>query len=196
MDRKKSATVLGFVVIAVFMGLLTVLPEITRKKNYAVPDKSTPETLTKFPMVQKFRVLNVDGKKVVTPGKEVTLEEVAKGRDLIVNFWATWCPPCIEELPSLEMLTRQMRQSTNPMPLVVAISVDETVQEVKGLVQTLDFVPSFIVLHDPSGHFAMTVGTTKFPETYWIKADGKLVHKWPGPQEWLSRDVLSQLSRK
>lgn len=196
MDRKQSATVLGFVIIAVFMGLLAVLPEFTRKKNYAVPDNSTPETLTKFPMEQKLRVLNIDGKKVVSTGKETTLAELAKGRDLIINFWATWCPPCIEELPSLEMLTRQMHQSSNPLPLVVAISVDETVEDVKGLVQTLDFVPSFIVLHDPSGMFAMTVGTKKFPETYWVKADGKLVYKWPGPQDWLSRDVLSQLSRK
>ena len=195
MNRPTNGTILGFAIIAIFMGSLAFLPEVLRQKHYAVPDKSAPETLSQFPMTQKFRVLNIDAQKRVTVGKETTLEEVAKGRDLIINFWATWCPPCIEEFPSLEMLGRQLK-ATPSLPLVVAISVDAKFEDVKELIPKLDFVPSFVVLHDPNGDFAMTVGTNKFPETYWVKANGKLVHKWPGPQEWLSRDVLSQLSRK
>lgn len=115
-------------------------------------------------------------------------------RTLIINFWATWCPPCIEELPSLEYLHRRLRiNSSTQLPILVTISVDEQPKEVVQLFSTLDFEPTLIVLSDPNGYFSRSLGTLKFPETYWIDSSGRILHKWIGPQNWLSAEVLGLL---
>ena len=176
-------------IAAVFVALV-YLPSLTRKTQFTFPagDQKTVET---FPVdVVLPRVAN--GKT----GNPTTLRELAKQHKggLIVNFWATWCPPCLEELPSVEYLNRQLASSTDPnLPKLVTISVDETSDVIFSLYRTLDFTPSFLVLHDKTGDTARAVGTSKFPETYWINSEGKILHKWIGPQNWLSGDVLKTL---
>lgn len=111
---------------------------------------------------------------------------------LIVNFWATWCPPCLDELPALDYLNRQLdkQRGAGKLPLLVTISVDEASQDVSGLFETLDYKPTVLVLHDPNGYFSARMGTTRFPETYWVEPTGGVRHKWIGPQNWLSEEVL------
>lgn len=116
---------------------------------------------------------------------------VAEHRTLIINFWATWCPPCIEELPSLEYLNRRLDiRGSLHTPILVTISVDEQPKQVGQLFSTLDFEPTLLVLSDPNGYFSRSLGTLKFPETYWIDSSGRILHKWIGPQNWLSAEVL------
>jgi cytochrome c biogenesis protein CcmG, thiol:disulfide interchange protein DsbE len=127
---------------------------------------------------------------------KITLAELAahSTEGLLVNFWATWCPPCLEELPALDYLNRQLeRAPKGKMPLLVTISVDEAVEDVSGLFETLDFSPTLLVLHDPNGNFSAELGTTRFPETYWISPSGAIQYKWIGPQNWLSEEVLVTL---
>lgn len=127
--------------------------------------------------------------------KKVSLKELAT-RNLLINFWATWCDPCIEEIPSLNLLAKQLHLAqSKTTPLLVTISVDETAVAVKKLEESLSRKYEFIVLHDPDGKWAKSLNITKFPETFLIAPDGKLLFKWIGPQDWLSLETLQILSR-
>jgi thiol-disulfide isomerase/thioredoxin len=136
----------------------------------------------------------------ITPGsngERVSLEElVGQAQEgILVNFWATWCAPCLEELPALESMHRQLSSGKGiKLPKLVTISVDEKRSDITALYKTLPFQPSFEVLHDPDGTFAESLGTTRFPETYWIKLNGQVTYKWLGPQFWLSESILRRLA--
>lgn len=189
----------GIGLIAAFMAVLVAGPRLFQKTHYtmegAAPDRPA---LTSFPTEVALPLLRAETGKA-RPDKALDLKSLAKEHPggLIVNFWATWCPPCVEELPSLEQLNRQLEARRDPrLPKLVTISVDETPGDVTSFFKTLDYTVSFLVLYDKEATFSRSVGTTKFPETYWIDASGKILHKWIGPQNWLAGDVLGRLSRK
>lgn len=115
---------------------------------------------------------------------------------LLVNFWATWCDPCIEEIPTLAALGTQLQaQSDQALPLLVTISVDDNAEAVRKFSKTLERPLPFLVLHDPDGSFSRQLGVTKFPETFLIDSKGKILQKWIGPQDWLSLEVLQTLKK-
>jgi len=102
-----------------------------------------------------------------------------KGKLVLVNFWATWCPPCRDEMPSLTRLAQSFdRQSFE----VLAVSVDDGWEPIdKFLAQ-----PStpFRVALDSGAKVSRLYGTTKFPESYLVDRDGKLLLKFVGPRNW------------
>ncbi len=100
-----------------------------------------------------------------------------KGKVIALNFWATWCKPCLEEVPSLERLTRR----SGTMDLVVlAVSVDKSFADIrKALPDT-----NLNILHDPTSEIARKYGTLKFPETWIIDKDGKVVARFIGSRNW------------
>ena len=110
-------------------------------------------------------------------GKQVSLGDYAD-KVVFVNFWATWCPPCVEEMPSMQRLA--MKMDDDPRFVMLAVSADE------GWPVVRDFFkrpPPFEVLLDKSGEMAKRYGTEKFPETYVI-VDGRLVGYIVGPRNW------------
>lgn len=139
--------------------------------------------------------------KGVTPGQSISLEEILKHEarisgKFIVNFWATWCDPCIEEIPSLGALADQLQFHPNKsLPLLLTISVDESAETVRKFEKTFDHGLPFLVLHDPGGNFSKQLGIFRFPETFLIDAKGKILQKWIGPQDWLSLEVLQFLRK-
>lgn len=175
-----------------FLGGLAVLPGLFKRTHFLYTASTIEAPVAKpVSLDTSFGTIRISGK----PGS-LSLKDLlaAHPGGLIVNFWATWCPPCLEELPSLELLHRQLREKNDPrLPWLVTISVDEKPAEVHGLLKTLAFQPSFDILHDPEGTFAEDLGTSRFPETYWIDAQGKVLHKWLGPQDWVSDSVLQRL---
>ncbi len=180
----------GILALLVFLGFLPLVIAKTRF-TYTPSDKATA-TRPKFDMDRAFPLL-------MKQGAPVSLKELTQGHPggVIVNFWATWCPPCIEELPSLEELDRQLKAKADPLlPKLVTVSVDAHAQEVAALYRTLPFRPGFLVLHDPDAAFAESLGSEKFPETYWIAPDGTVKYKWLGPQDWTAQSVLQVLARR
>ena len=108
------------------------------------------------------------------------LDSVAgPGKVVFVNFWATWCPPCVEEMPSMKRLAERM--ASDPNFVLLAVSADDEWGPVRDFFQTK--APPFEVLLDASGKLARQYGTEKFPETY-IIADGELVGYVIGPRDW------------
>jgi thiol-disulfide isomerase/thioredoxin len=183
-----------------FLVLLAFLPKWTRRTQFQFDSVKQPSAGEKavFPMDHAFVVVTGAGNLPagLKGRKQVTLGDLAvqSPGGLLVNFWATWCPPCLDELPALDYLNRQLhRQSREKLPLLVTISVDELGQDVTGLFETLDFSPTVLVLHDPNGYFSARMGTTRFPETYWVEPGGAVRYKWVGPQNWLSEEVLGTL---
>lgn len=144
----------------------------------------------RFPVDTKLQVLRLTESKAT----KLSLSDLPKNEmGYVIHFWATWCPPCIEELPSVELMHRQLDKVGAPHPTLITISVDEKSEDVTKFLKTLGSETTFTILFDPEAETARALGTSRFPESYWIRADGTVRHKWIGPQNWNSRDVLSLL---
>lgn len=113
-----------------------------------------------------------------------------RGQVVVLNFWATWCPPCVEEMPSLVEMQRRMKAKGIA---VVAVSVD--VDE-KAYHQFLkDHNVNLITVRDPSQKKANMYGTFRFPETYVIDRKGAMRRKFIGAIDWTSPDILAFLAK-
>ena len=167
-------------------------PRLKRKHFVYTSAGDISSSRSIFPLNQKLTLLKPD-----RVSGAVLLSALAKNHPggLILNFWATWCPPCVEELPSLELLARQLdARKDSYLPQIVAISVDEKPQDVFGFFRTLDFHSSLQLVHDKDGMFARSIGTVRFPETYWVNPSGAVLYKWVGPQNWVSADILERIA--
>ena len=109
--------------------------------------------------------------------RPVTLSAL-RGRVTLVNFWATWCPPCVEEAPSLEALARANRKK--PLSLL-AVSVDESWPTVRGFFAK---GTEMTVLLDPTKATPLRYGTEKFPETFIVDKEGKVRFYVIGARDW------------
>jgi thiol-disulfide isomerase/thioredoxin len=124
-------------------------------------------------------------------GKAVTVAD-ARGQVLFVNFWATWCPPCREEMPSMLQLARELTARHPGKFRMVAVSVDEGWPEVEKFFGGR--LPAGIdVVLDPEqkatrDYYCSVRGgcpdSYKFPETYIVDASGRLVNYVVGPRDW------------
>jgi peroxiredoxin len=114
------------------------------------------------------------------------------GKTLILNFWASWCQPCVEEAPSLTALQQNLASSG---VVVLGISID------KNPKLYADFIKRFHLdiqtMRDPDSNIAASYGTYKIPETYIIDKNGKVVQKFigspPGPNYWADPELISFL---
>ncbi len=186
-----KATILGFSLIVLFFCALIFTPKLLERVRFKMDFAGWPQVRSeRFPVDTKLQVLRLNGNKI----PKRSLSDLPKNEmGYIVHFWATWCPPCIEELPSIELMHRQFERMEKPHPTLVTISVDEKSEEVTKFLKTLGSETTFTILFDPEAETAKALGTTRFPESYWIRPDGSVRHKWIGPQNWSSREVLSLL---
>jgi cytochrome c biogenesis protein CcmG, thiol:disulfide interchange protein DsbE len=102
-----------------------------------------------------------------------------RGQVVLVNFWATWCPPCVEETPSLVAFAQKMKASG---VVVLGISVDDDSGALQDFVQRNDI--SYPVGRDPDRALAAHYGTVQFPETYIFDRRGHLAEKIIGSIDW------------
>jgi len=110
-----------------------------------------------------------------------------KGKVVLLNFWATWCPPCRGEIPSMMKLNSAMAGKPFQM---VAVSIDEGgVPEIESFFKSSGFsLPTYI---DPSGSAVKTYGITGVPESFLIDKNGILVKKVIGPFAWDAPDTIA-----
>jgi cytochrome c biogenesis protein CcmG/thiol:disulfide interchange protein DsbE len=119
-------------------------------------------------------------------GGEVDLAS-QRGKVVLVNFWATWCPPCVAEMPSLERLHRAL----GPVGLsVVTVSTDEDEAVLQRFVAEHSL--TLPVLKDPGGRVAEDAyRTTGYPETFVLDRGGRVLQHVVGPAEWDSAERLA-----
>ena len=112
-------------------------------------------------------------------GGEVDLRSL-RSRVVVVNFWATWCPPCVAEMPSLERLHRALGAQGLS---VIGVSVDEDEGALRRFVERAGL--TFPILRDPGGRTAVRAyGVRAYPQTVVIDIGGRVKEHWPGPAEW------------
>lgn len=120
-------------------------------------------------------------------GQTLRLSEL-RGKVVVLNFWATWCPPCVDEMPSLEALHREIADEGG---MVLGVSVDEDAQAFEEFLQR--FQITFPNHRDPTRQLAAEYGTVMFPETYIIDKNGRIARKIIGAQNWTSDELLTYL---
>jgi peroxiredoxin len=113
-----------------------------------------------------------------------------RGRVVLVNFWATWCRPCEEEMPALQRLYETLG---GPGFELLAISVDEDAAAVERFRSRLRL--SFPILLDPEQRVARAYQTFRFPETLLVGADGVVLERYVGPKEWDAQAYLDRIRR-
>lgn len=113
-----------------------------------------------------------------------------RGQVVVLNFWATWCPPCVEEMPSLVEVQRRMRAKG---VTVLAVSVDVDEKAYHSFLK--DHHVDLITVRDSSQKNANSYGTFKFPETYVIDRNGRMRRKFLGAIDWTSPDILEFLGK-
>jgi peroxiredoxin len=112
-----------------------------------------------------------------------------RGKVIVLNFWATWCPPCIEEMPSLSAMQARLRDRVN----VVAVSVDEDAEAYHRFLRENNI--QLLTVRDAQRQSNRLYGTEKYPETYVIDRSGVLRRKFVGPVEWTSPEIIEYLSK-
>lgn len=122
-------------------------------------------------------------------GQKISLSSL-RGKVVFLNIWATWCPPCREEMPSIEALYKEFRN--NKHFVILAVS-----QDVNGRVAVAPFVKehalTFPVLLDPTNEVGEAYGVTGIPETFIIDQQGRIVAHHLGPYNWASHDIREAL---
>lgn len=106
-----------------------------------------------------------------------------RGKVVLLNFWASWCAPCIVELPSLQQFHRD-----HPEYPILAVSIDEDESAYKRfLIQRNN---NFIVVRDPQETSAQKYGTTGWPETFIIDRKGTIRRRFIGATDWSDPEIL------
>ena len=189
----------GALLVGVSLLLLYFSEPLLTPRKHRFEITPTEPVLTTLPLDQPLVVYS-SGKSVYLKGSQkLSLEQIfsklgPNKKKLIINFWATWCDPCVEEIPSLNSLYAQLNQkSSEPLPEIITVSVDETAEAIKKLQAGIETPIQFPILHDPDGAFAKTLGVVKFPETFLVSNEGKILYKWIGPQDWLSMEIIESL---
>lgn len=122
----------------------------------------------------------------ITDGTKTIRLSDYRGKIVVLNFWASWCAPCLEEFPSLISLQKQM-------PQIVVLSVDFDDDEAAYGQYLVDNHIDLLTIHDESQKSNLAYGTTRPPETYIIDRQGNIRRKFIGAQDWTSPEITNYL---
>lgn len=113
-----------------------------------------------------------------------------RGQVVVLNFWATWCPPCVEEMPSLVEMQRRMKAKGIT---VIGVSVDVDQNAYKQFLK--DHNVNLLTVRDPGQKSSNVYGTFKFPETYVIDRNGVMRRKFIGAVDWTEPEITDFLGK-
>lgn len=123
-------------------------------------------------------------------GKQVSLKDY-RGKVVFLNFWATWCKPCGEEMPSMQKLYVTLQAQGYPFE-ILAVSVDKDGAQVVSEFARQNNL-TFPILLDSSGKIKESYKTTGVPETFIIDQNGVIAEKVWGPRDWADPNSLAMI---
>ncbi len=174
-SKNSSMKQIVFIIVLVFAVVLFVIGFIAKDR------KDIGKIVTTGDKAPEFRLPDMNG-------QIVNLSDL-RGKVVMIHFWATWCPPCVEEIPMLASLNQQLTGTDFAM---LAISVDEGgAPDVGSFLQKTGL--SVPVLLDPDRATASRYGTFKFPETYILDRGGIVRYKIIGPGDWRDPSAVKLL---
>ncbi|NCF83206.1 MAG: redoxin domain-containing protein [Proteobacteria bacterium] len=162
--------------LALLLAGLTCLPAATQGPGdgFSVTYKS--------PAAPQLRLKSLDG-------GEYDLSTV-KGRVVVVSFWATWCPPCIEELPTMQKLWEETRDQGLD---VLAVNVGEPADRIRQFLHEFEPELTFPILRDPDGEAFQAWGVLGLPKTYVVNKRGQVIYEAEGGRNMNSEHIRERL---
>lgn len=124
-------------------------------------------------------------------GKTYTLSSL-RGNVIMVNFWATWCPPCREEIPSMESVYQALK---NDNFIVLAINQWETPDHVFSYMGQLDVYPNFPILFDRDSSVSVAFGVQGLPTTLLIDKQGRVIYRALGGRNFNHPEVRALIQQ-
>ncbi len=119
------------------------------------------------------------------PDVKGVMQTVPEGDVLLLNFWATWCPPCRKEIPSMALLhDKYAAQGLK----IIAVSVDQRSEDLVDFMN--EYRMPFQVLHDADAAVSRRYGVFRYPESFLIDRDGKVLKHLIGAVDWMSEPIL------
>ncbi len=143
---------------------------------------STPLLLGRGSLAPNFELPRLSG-------ESLALTEL-RGQVVLVNFWATWCKPCEDEMPAMERVYRALHPDGFEL---LAISVDEDETVVARFREEMGI--SFPILLDPTRAVSSRYQAFRFPESFKIGSDGVVVERYSGPQAWGTPAYVARVRR-
>jgi len=120
-------------------------------------------------------------------GEQVSLSDF-RGQVVLLNFWATWCGPCQDEMPSMERLYKTLKGEGFAL---LAVSVDEAKENVVGFRDA--YALSFPILLDSNMEVANLYQTYRYPESLLIDRSGMILARFIGPRDWFDPSTVSEI---
>ncbi len=111
-----------------------------------------------------------------------------RGHVVILNFWATWCAPCLDELPSLQEMQKQL-----PQVQVLAVSIDDDPDAYSAFLKQYNV--RLLSIRDGSQGANLRFGSVRVPETFVVDRNGLVRRKFVGPQQWTSPEIVEYLAK-
>jgi thiol-disulfide isomerase/thioredoxin len=137
------------------------------------------------PIAPKFRLPDMND-------KEVSLQKL-QGKVVVVNFWATWCPPCRREMPSLQRLWE--KQGSKAGLQIVAVNVGEDADTVHAFTGTMDTSPTFTIVFDKDSAVMRNWPIKGLPTTFLLDKRGRIVYRAIGGREFDSPESIALINR-
>lgn len=124
----------------------------------------------------------------VQNGQQTVRLSQFRGKVVVLNFWATWCAPCIDELPSLQAL-----QKARPDIQVLAVSIDDDADAYAKFLKQYDI--NVLSIRDGSTGANLKYGSVRVPETFVLDRNGVVKRKFIGPQQWTNSEIFGYLQK-
>jgi peroxiredoxin len=177
-QRRSWGVTLLWLAPVVFLLAVVLYGIVTRPP--AAPDEPAPQVGQLMP---DFTLPDLQGKKVQL--------SALRGKVVFINIWATWCPPCIEEMPTMQRLYSQLHDRGLE---ILAISIDALGAQVVGPFMQ-QYQLTFPALLDPAGSIERLYQTGGVPESFVVDKQGRLVEKVVGPRDWAHPQVIVMFER-
>ena len=172
-DARRALTV---AIVALATATLAVRFLAGSARTAAAARESACRALAPDPLAPKLRGQAPDFELADAAGKQWSLHAL-RDRPVLVSFWATWCPPCIKEMPSLETLAHRLDDRAT----ILAMSVDDSWDAIRK------FFPNgtaLTVLLDPTRQVPASFGTSQFPESFLIDRSGHVRYAFINQRDW------------
>ena len=170
-----------FLLFAMFVFALPLAQ--SKEAPLSADEKKVLKKLRITPATQWIEAHDFAGKMM--DAKSVNLQDY-RGRFVLLNFWATWCSPCLKEMPDLENAYNEMGQEKL---VVLAVGMGESVEKIKAFFNKYGF--TFPLLADNRMKITKLYGVRNIPVTYLIDPDGVVLGRALGVRDWASPDLLA-----